>query len=208
MKLFYYPAACSLADHIALIEAGLPYTHLSIDHQRRTQDGRDFLALNPKGYIPALELEDGAILTENPVILHYIAERSGKLLPKDGLARWRVHEALAFMASEVHGAYQPFFRDFPEPEKVRAREKLAKNFGILSAQMGDRAFLTGDEMTIADCYLFWVLMVARKFDLALPENLKAAFVRLGGRPSVLRAFKEEGLADAEHGRVNSDASSR
>src|SRR4051812_8752060 len=130
MNFFYYPAACSLADHIALIETRLPYEALSINHERKTADGRDFLSLNPKGYIPALELEDGSILTENPVILHYIAEASGKLLPKDGIDRWRVFEALAFMASEIHGAYQPFFRDFPEPEKTRARDKLAKNFAI------------------------------------------------------------------------------
>lgn len=194
MNLIYYPAACSLADHIALIEAGLAHKIVSIDHNRMTEDGRDFRALNPKGYIPALELEDGTILTENPVILNYIAETSGKLLPKDGIARWRALEALAFMASEVHGSYQPFFRDFPEPEKVRAREKLEKCFAILSAQLGEKPFLIGDEMTIADCYLFWVLMVAPKSGVELPENLGALFARLRSRPSVVQALAEEGLS--------------
>uniref|UniRef100_UPI0031017D5B glutathione binding-like protein n=1 Tax=Neorhizobium sp. EC2-8 TaxID=3129230 RepID=UPI0031017D5B len=194
INLFYYPAACSLADHIALIEAGLPYKLLSINHERKTEDGRDFLSINPKGYIPTLELEDGVFLTENPVILNYIAEKSGKLLPKDGMIRWRALEALAFMASEIHGNYQPFFRDFPEPEKVRAREKLVKSFAILADQMGDKQFLVSDEMTIADCYLFWVLMVAPKSGVELPENLRKAFDHLRARPSVIQAFAEEGLS--------------
>ncbi|MDO1584969.1 glutathione binding-like protein [Rhizobium oryzicola] len=192
MKLFYYPAACSLADHIALIEAGLAYTAVPINHEKKTADGRDFLSLNPKGYIPALELEDGSILTENPVILNYIAERAGKLLPQ-GLARWRVLEALAFMSSEIHSAYQPFFRNFPEVEKARAREKLTGNFAILSAQQADREFLVGDTFTIADCYLYWVLTVVPKTGVQLPDNLQASFDRLKTRPSVVRALAEEGL---------------
>ncbi|MBW6423930.1 glutathione S-transferase N-terminal domain-containing protein [Rhizobium sp. XQZ8] len=192
MNLFYYPAACSLADHIALIEAGLPYKLLVINREKKTEDGRDFNAINPKSYIPTLELDDGTVLTENQIILAYIAERSGKLLP-GGMARWRVLEALAFMSSEIHGHYVPFFRDFPEPEKVRAREKLAKSFAILSDQMGDKAFLVSEEMTIADCYLFWVLMVAPKSGVELPENLQACFERLKVRPSVMQALSEEGL---------------
>ncbi|MFD2262896.1 glutathione binding-like protein [Lacibacterium aquatile] len=194
MNLIYYPGACSLADHIALIEAGLPHKILSITREKKTEDGRDFLSINPKGYIPALELEDGTVLTENQVILSYIAEASGKLLPKEGFARWRVFEALAFMSSEIHGGYMPFFKDYPEPEKVRAREKLAKAFAILADQMEDKPFLVGEEMTIADCYLFWVLMVAPKSGVELPENLRRAFERLRGRPSVAQAFTEEGLS--------------
>ncbi|WP_306030172.1 glutathione S-transferase N-terminal domain-containing protein [Stappia sp. MMSF_3263] len=99
MKLFYYPGACSLADHIALIEAGLAYRLVGIDREKRTEDGRDFLALNPKGYIPTIEMDDGTILTENQVILTYIAEESGKLLPEDRMLRWRTFEALAYMSS-------------------------------------------------------------------------------------------------------------
>ena len=192
MNLFYYPAACSLADHVALIEAGLPHKLLVINREKRAEDGRDFMAINPKGYIPTLELDDGTILTENQTILSYIAERSGKLLP-EGIARWRTFEALAFMSSEIHTSYVPFFRDFPEPEKARAREKLAKSFAILSAQMGDKPFLVSDELTIADCYLFWVLMVAPKSGVELPGNLQACFERMKMRPSVVQAFAEEGL---------------
>ncbi|SFJ88529.1 glutathione S-transferase [Bosea sp. OK403] len=194
MNLFYFPAACSLADHIALIEAGLPYKLLSIDRNRKTEDGRDFLALNPKGYIPALEMNDGTILTENQVILAYIADQSGKLLPDDNMLRWRTFEALAFMSSEIHGAYSPFFKDFPEPEKLRAREKIKKAFTILADQMDDKAFLVSNEMTIADCYLFWILMVAPKSGVDLPENLRNCLTRMKAMPSVIQALAEEGLS--------------
>jgi len=194
MNLFYYPAACSLADHIALIETGLPYTLSAINREKKTEDGRDFLSINPKGYIPTLELDDGTILTENQIILNYIAERSGKLLPGEDIARWRTLEALAFMSTEIHTNYNPFFKNFPEPEKVRAREKLEQRFAILSEQMGAKQFLITDEMTIADCYLFWVLMVAPKSGVDLPQNLQAFFDRMQARPSVMQAFAEEGLA--------------
>ena len=194
MKLFYYPGACSLADHIALIEAGLAYQLVSIDHEKRTGDGRNFLALNPKGYIPTIEMDDGTVLTENQVILAYIAEESGKLLPDDRMLRWRTFEALAFMSSEIHGAYAPFFRDFPEPEKQRAREKIEKAFALLADQMGDKAFLISSEMTIADCYLFWVLMVAPRSGVDLPANLQNCLTRMKSMPSVIRALEEEGLS--------------
>jgi glutathione S-transferase len=194
MNLFYYPAACSIADHVALIEAGLPYKLLSIDREKKTEDGRDFLSINPKGYIPTLEMNDGTILTENQVILAYIAEQSGKLLPNDRILRWRTFEALAFMSSEIHASYNPFFRDFPEPEKERAREKLKKAFGILADQMGDKAFLVSNEMTIADCYLFWVLMVAPRSGVELPENLRNCLDRMKAMPSVIQALEEEGLS--------------
>ena len=194
MNLFYYPGACSLADHIALIETGLSYRLCSIGREKKTEDGRDFLLINPKGYIPTLELEDGTILTENQVILNYIAERSGKLLPKDGIDRWRTLEALAFMSSEIHGNYHPFFKDFPEPEKARAREKLTKAFAILADQMADKAFLVSNDMTIADCYLFWVVMVSPKSGVELPDCLRNCFDRMKTRPSVIQAFAEEGLS--------------
>lgn len=194
MNLFYYPAACSLADHIALIEAGVPYRLLSINHEKKTEDGRDFLAINPKGYIPTLEMDDGTILTENQVILTYIAEASGKLLPDDSILRWRTFEALAFMSAEIHGAYAPFFRDFPEPEKIRAREKIGKAFTILARQMGDKVFLISNKLTIADCYLFWIVMVAPKSGVDLPDNLRNFFERMTAMPSVIQALAEEGLS--------------
>ncbi|WP_411907111.1 glutathione S-transferase N-terminal domain-containing protein [Rhizobium mayense] len=192
MILFYYPGACSIANHIALIEVGMPYKLISINQEKKTEDGRDFLAINPKGYIPALETDEGEVLTENAVILNYIAEKSGRLIP-GGISKWRALEALAFMNSEIHGSYAPFFRNFPEPEKVRAREKLEKAFSILSNQMGSKRFLISDELTIADCYLFWVLMVSGRSGVDLPENLKSGYERLRVLPSVSRALSEEGL---------------
>jgi glutathione S-transferase len=149
--------------------------------------------INPKGYIPTLELSDGTVLTENQTILTYIAETSGKLMPADGFSRWRVLEALAFMSSEIHGSYQPFFRNFPEPEKARAREKLTKAYTILADQMGDKEFLASKEMTIADCYLFWVVMVAPKSGVELPDCLRNFFERMKALPSVVQAFAEEGI---------------
>lgn len=193
MNLFYYPAACSLADHVALIETGLPFKLLSINREKKTEDGRDFLSINPKGYIPALELDDGTVLTENQVILAYIAEQSGKLLPDDRMLKWRTFEALAFMSAEIHSAYAPFFRDFPDPEKLRAREKIKKAFALLADQMGNKTFLISNEMTIADCYLFWILMVAPKSGVELPDNLRNCFQRMKELPSVVRALSEEGL---------------
>ena len=193
MNLFYYPGACSLADHIALIETGLAHRLISIKYDRTTEDGRDFLSINPKGYIPTLELEDGTVLTENQVILNYIAEKSGKLLPKDGIIRWRALEALAFMSSEIHSRYLPFFRNFSEMEKERAREKLAQAFAILAGQMGEKTFLVSDEMTIADCYLFWVLMVAPRSGVELPEALGRFLAYMRTLPSVTQALAEEGL---------------
>lgn len=193
MNLYYYPAACSLADHIALIETGLPHKLIRIDHEKKTEDGRDLLSLNPKGYIPILELDDGTILTENQIILTYIAEQSGKLLPKQDILRWRALEALAFMSTEIHGNYNPFFRNFPEPEKARARDRLKKAFALLADQMAGKAFVVSDQMTIADCYLFWVVMAAPRTGVELMENLRTWFDRMKARPSVIQALAAEGL---------------
>lgn len=193
MILYYYPGACSLADHIALVESGLPYTLMSITHDKKTEDRRDFLSINPKGYVPALELDDGEVLTENPVILHYIAEKSGKLLPKKGIARWRSLEATAFMASEIHGSYAPFFMNFPETEKERARKKITKAFSLLEDQMGDKKHLVGEDITIADCYLFWVLMASERIGLELTGRLRSYYDDMKLLPSVARALCEENL---------------
>lgn len=192
MKLYYSPGACSLADHIALIETGLPYALVAVDLQKRTDDGRDFRSINPKGYVPALEFDDGSLLTENVAILTWIAEQGGSLLPKTGLTRWRALEAAVFMATEIHRGLRPFFlRDAAEAET--SRPQLVRNFGILSNQLADAPFLIGAEMTIADPYLFWALKWATKFEIALPELLHAYYARLTTRPSVVRALAEEGI---------------
>jgi glutathione S-transferase len=195
MILYHFPGACSLAAHIALVEVGLAYNLVSIGRDKRTRDGRDFMAINPKGYVPALELDDRTVLTEGIVILAYIADYAGKLLPKDGLARWRALEATAFMATELHGNFKPFFySDATQAEKDKARRMLVKRFATLTAQLGDKQFLVSDQMTIADPYLFVMLMWATNHEIELPERLKTWFNRMKEVPSVAQALAEEGLA--------------
>ena len=193
MNLYYAPGACSLADHIALIEAGIPYSLTSIDRAKRTEDGRDFLSVNPRGYVPALELDDGTVLTENLAILAYIAHRSDTLFTEDGMTPWRALEAISFMSTSIHGAYVPFFKNLPDEEKERARVALVKHFASVADQLGDRSFLLGERMTIADPYLFWVLRSAPVSGVELPERLQTYFARMSELPSVRKALAEEGL---------------
>jgi glutathione S-transferase len=195
MLLYYAPGACSQACHIALIEAGIPHQLVKVGRDKRTDRGQDYKTINPKGYTPALELEDGTILTENLVILMYIADRSGKLLAKDGLARWRTIEATEFMTTEIHGNFKPFFLpDAAESEKVKAASVLATRFGTLAEQIGEQPFLTGEQMTIADTYLFVMLAWAAMMGIVVPEPLVAYAARMRKVPSVSRTLKEEGLA--------------
>jgi len=195
MKLFYVPGACSLANHIALIEAGLAYELVTIDRQKQTSDGRDFSTINPKGYVPTLELDDGTVLTENLAILAYIADRTASLLPKGGFSHFRILEATAFMTSEIHGNFKPFFYpDSTQEEKDKARKKLVKHFGILAEQLGSRPFLVGDRMTIADTYLFVMLRWAAHHGIEVPPLFEGYSVRMKRLPSVARALAEEGLS--------------
>jgi glutathione S-transferase len=194
MIIYYAPGACSLADHIALIEAGLPHKLVRVGRDKRTEDGRDFRAINPKGYTPALELDDGTILTENLAILAYIAELSGKLLPREGLARWRALEATEFMTTELHSNFRPFFHDAAPAAKDKAGQALTQRFATLAEQLGDKPFLVSDQMTIADTYLFVMLSWAALFKIETPERLSRYFARMKTAPSVERALAEEGLA--------------
>jgi glutathione S-transferase len=199
MKLFYVPGACSLADHIALLEVGLPFELVRVERSlatdKQTSDGRAFRSVNPKGYVPALELDDGSVLTENLALLVWIAEQRGSLLPSDGLARARVLEALAFMTSEVHGNFKPlFFPDASAAEKDRGRANLARHFAMLAEQLGDRAFLVGDTMTIADAYLFVMGTWCALHGLVAPERIVRYVARMREVPSVARALAAEGLA--------------
>lgn len=196
MKLYYHAGACSLADHIALAEAGLPYELVSVDLKAKTtEDGRDYRAINPKGYVPALELDDGEVLTENVAVLGYIAHEAGRLMPEHGLPHWRVLETTAFISTELHKNFKPFFNPASsQAEKDEAAKMLTGRFAILDRQLGERPFLLGEEMTVADAYLFVMLMWARNNKLDLPGGLGAYFERLRARPSVMKALQEEGLA--------------
>lgn len=196
MKLYYSPGACSLADHIALIETGFRFETEKVDLKtKRTENGTDYTNINPKGYVPALELDDGQILTENIAVLSYIADQSGKLMPAKGMPYWRVIETTAFISTELHKNFKPFFTpDADNARKDEAKSVLQERFEQLENLLGDRAFIVGNEMTIADCYLFVMLMWAKeKVGISLPTHLDSYYSRLKERPAVKSALREEGL---------------
>ncbi|MGB7194009.1 MAG: glutathione binding-like protein [Collimonas pratensis] len=194
MILYYTPGACSQASHIALIEAEIPHRLVKVGRDRHTDDGADFNLINSKGYTPALDLGDGTILTENLAILVYIAETSGKLLAKDGVERWRALEATTFMTTEIHRNFIPFFRDGTALEKEKAAQTLLVRFSTVSEQLGNKAFLVGEQMTIADCYLFVMLSWAAMMGVVLPQRLSDHLTRMKSLPSVTRMLSAEGLA--------------
>jgi glutathione S-transferase len=196
MKLFYTPATCAMADHIALIEAGMAYELVKVDLKAKTtEDGGDYLAVNPKGYVPAIALDDGTVLTENMAILNWIADTSGTLMPADGIGRYRVIEATSYIAGELHKNFKPFFNpNASELERDEARTMLTKRYALIETMLTEHAYVAGDMFTVADCYLFVTMNWAvNKFDIELPPQVMAHFTRLGARPSVQQAMREEGL---------------
>ncbi len=200
MKLYYSPAACSLAPHIALEELGLPYTAKRVDLKTHTlSDGTDYYAINPKGYVPVLELDDGTRLTEAAVILQYIADRRpGTLAPGfGGIDRYRLMEWLNFIATEVHKQFGPLWHPTtPDATKDAQRATLAKRFGYIAQSLAAKPYLTGDTFTIADAYLFTMLNWAPmlKVDLAPWPALGAYAKRVAARPKVHATLVAEGLA--------------
>lgn len=194
MKLYLAPGACSLADHIALHEAGLAFEHVKVDlRARRADDGSDYTQINPKGYVPALVLDDGEVLTENVAILHWIADRIPSLMPEGPLGRHRLLEMLAFITAEIHKQFKPMFMpNSTEIEKATARDTIARRLGFLADRLkGD--YLFGDSFTVADAYLFVMLMWATRNGITLPGGLGAYAARVRERPSVRLALKDEGL---------------
>ena len=194
MKLYLAPGACSLADHIALHEAGLAFDHVRVDlRTKRTEDGRDFHEVNPKGYVPALVLDDGQLLTENVAILYWIAEQAPRLAPGGSLGRTRLIEMLAFIGSELH---KPFVRSlFPssDADKKGAEEMIGRRLGFLAERLaGD--YLFGDEVSAADAYLYVMLRWAGMQGLEVPEPLAAFAQRVEARPAVRQALQDESLA--------------
>ncbi|THD79870.1 MAG: glutathione S-transferase [Phenylobacterium sp.] len=194
MILFFAPGACSLADHIALHEAGLHFERVRVDlKSHTTETGADYTQINPKGYVPALTLPDGELLTENIAILSWIADQAPALLPPGPLGRYRLLEMLAFISTEIHKGFKPFFQPgASDADKSKAGETIVKRLGYLAGRMeGD--FLFGDQMSVADAYLFVMLMWATKNGLSPPEPLPAYAERLKARPAVKLALKHEGL---------------
>jgi len=199
MKLYYAKATCSLAVHMALREAGLSFTLSKYDMKSGLlDDGRRLLEVNPKGFVPVLELDGGERLTEVSVVLQYIAEQnpaSGLLPPAGSLARYRVQEWLNFIATEIHKAHWPIFHDGAELEVQKAHEKLARNYAWVEEQLGEKLYLTGEQCTVADLYLGVTLNWARaaKIDLARWPGLVALRDRVRARPAVQAAMEAEGL---------------
>jgi glutathione S-transferase len=194
MKLYYAPGACSLADHIAMHEAGLEFDRVKVDTKtKRTEDGRDYNAINPKGYVPALQFDDGEVLTENIAILSLVADKAPQLTPKGQFGHFRLLEMLAFISTEIHKGFKPFFKpDATDAEKAAAGEMLAKRFGYIAKQLkGD--YLFGADVTVADAYLFVMCLWAQKNGLALPDPLPAFVIRMKARPAVKLALHHEGL---------------
>jgi glutathione S-transferase len=204
MKLYYSPGACSLAPHIILRETGADFTLEKTDTKtKKTERGGDFLAINPKGYVPVLELEDGYNLTEGVVIQEYLADRApeAKLAPPHGSReRLKLKELLLFLSTEIHKTFSPLFAPTtPEDYKPLAREKIGARFDLLEQRLSDgRAYLTGASFTIADAYFFtlanWAQFVG--IDLAKWPNIGRFMQRVAARPAVQAALEAEGLKKA------------
>jgi glutathione S-transferase len=200
MKLFYASGACSLSPHIVAREAGIELSLQKVDLKTKTitTEG-DFFAINPKGYVPTLQLDDGEILTEGPTIVQYLAD----LKPEKGLApaagtmpRYHLQEWLGFINSELHKSYSPLFRpDTPAETRTDRLAYLAKRYAVVEKQLASHPYLLGNKFSVADAYLFTVTNWAPKvkFDLAPFPSVRAFQERVAARPAVQAAMKEEGL---------------
>lgn len=200
MKLYYSRGACSLAPHIALYETGLTFSVARTDTKTKLmEDGTDFRTINPNGYVPVLELDDGERLTEAGVILQYIADQkpASGLAPAAGtLPRYRVMEWLTFISSELHKGFSPLFKSTtPEDYKPSVKAQLAQRLGYVDGKLAGKQYLAGEQFTVADIYLFVVLNWARavSVDLSPFQNLQQFQERVAKRPAVQSALKAEGL---------------
>ncbi|MDE2249633.1 MAG: glutathione transferase GstA [Xanthomonadaceae bacterium] len=203
MKLFYSPGACSLSPHIVALEAGIPLQLEKVDLKaKRTEQSEDFWKVNPKGYVPALLLDNGELLTEGPVIAQYLADRKPEsgLAPANGsMPRYRLQETLGYINSELHKTYSPLFRpDTPAEVKQERKDYLRRRYGPLEAVLAKQDWLLGDHFTAADAYLFTVTNWAALVDLDLSEfpALVAFQKRVAARPQVRAAMLAEGLIKA------------
>ena len=194
MKLYLAPGACSLADHIALHEAGLEFERIKVDiPTRRTEAGDDFTQVNPKGYVPALVLDDGTVLTENAAILTWVAERAPQLAPGDVMGRIRLAEMLSFIGAELHKLLIRSIFPTGDQEKQIVDEVVAQRLAYLAERL-DGDYLFGREMSVADAYLYVMLRWVRDLKLPRPDPLPAYFDRVEARPAVQLALRHEGLS--------------
>lgn len=198
MKLYYAPDTCSLSPHIVLRELAIEFELVKVDNRSKlTADGRDFLTINPKGYVAALELDDGNILTEGPAILQYLADLKPEreLAPRaDSWERVRLQEWLNFITSEIHAGSAPLFnRALPEEVKTIFREKLFRRFDFLEKRLSTSAYLMGASFSVADAYLFTVLGWCSFFSIELNDwpALLAYRAKINARPAVQAALHAE-----------------
>ncbi|EPH3179107.1 TPA: glutathione transferase GstA [Citrobacter braakii] len=200
MKLFYKPGACSLASHITLRESGKDFTLDGVDlMKKRLENGDDFFAVNPKGQVPALLLDDGTLLTEGVAIMQYLADTVPDrqlLAPTSSLSRYKTIEWLNYIATELHKGFTPLFRpDTPEDFKPTVRVLLEKKMQYVNDALQDNQWICGSRFSIADAYLFTVLRwaYAVKLNMAGLSNIDAYMARMAERPAVAAALKAEGL---------------
>ncbi|UTD30215.1 glutathione transferase GstA [Bradyrhizobium sp. WD16] len=198
MKLYYTPGACSLSPHIALKEAGLPHELVKVDlRAKKLANGEDFTKINPKGQVPALQLDNGELLTEGPVIVQMIADHvpEKKLAPANGTPeRYRLQEWLNFIGTEIHKTFSPLFNPtLADEAKAVFRNRLAIRLGHVDSALAGRDYLMGKEFTVADGYLYTMLRWAEnmKIDLAAMPNLIAYQARVAARPQVQAALAAE-----------------
>ena len=200
MKLYYSPGACSLSPHIVLHESGLKFDAvLASTKTHKLADGTDYYSINPKGYVPLLELDDGQRLSEGPAIVQYIADQvpASNLAPAAGtMARYRLIEWLNFISTELHKSFSPLFNPgMPEEGKALYRERLLGRFKYVNEQLEGKSFLLGDSFTVADAYLFTVTNWCKHVGLDVSgfAQLSAFMGRVAARPAVQSALKAEGL---------------
>ena len=200
MKLYYSPGACSLAPHIVAREAGVPVDLVKVDLlKHRLEDGSDYRKVNPRGYVPLLELEDGERFTEASTLVQILAElgRNTDLLPPAGSrGRWRVQSWLSFIATELHKTFSPLWsKDTAQSTQDATRAKLATRFAELDQLLARQPYLTGETFTVADAYAFTIVSWSKlvKVDLAPFTHLSAFLERVAARPAVQEALRAEGL---------------
>lgn len=200
MKLYFSPGACSLSPHIILQESGLPFTIEKVDlRSKQTASGADYASINPKGYVPALETDEGVLLTEGPAIVQYLADKvpEKNLAPANGtIERYQMMSWLTFIGTEIHKNYSPLFNPASSDElKAYVKQNLTKRYGYVERMLEGGDYLVGNQFSAADAYLFvvtnWAGML--KFDLTAFPRLAAFQTRIGSRPAVQRALKAEGL---------------
>jgi glutathione S-transferase len=203
MRLYFSPGACSFSPHIVAREAGIDVELEKVDlSTKKTASGRDYLEINPKGYVPAIEFDNGELLTEGPAIVQYLADQKPetKLAPPAGtMARYRLQETLGYINSELHQTYSPLFNPKTSPEIRQEREEyLRKRYAPLEKALAKGPYLFGEQFTVADAYLFTVTNWANfvKVDLSSLPNLRAFQSRVAERPAVQAAMIAEGLRPA------------